>query len=118
MFLVCSRIHYPVRQLIQKAPIYVAPFSWTGFYVGINGGYGWGKSNQTGNGPDFSISPKGWLAGGTLGYNLQTGAWVWGLETDLDWSNSKGTLRCKQLHHLRVQKYVDRHLPRSHRLCA
>ena len=30
-----------------KAPVYVAPFSWSGFYVGINGGYGWGTSNWT-----------------------------------------------------------------------
>jgi len=72
------------------APIYVAPFSWTGFYVGINGGYGWGRSSWTGNGPDFNINTKGWLAGGTLGYNLQTGSWVWGLETDIDWANAKG----------------------------
>ena len=28
-----------------KAPVFVAPFSWSGFYVGINGGYGWGTSN-------------------------------------------------------------------------
>jgi len=30
-----------------KAPIYVAPFSWSGFYVGINGGYGFGRSSWT-----------------------------------------------------------------------
>ena len=30
-----------------KAPVYVAPtaFSWTGFYVGLNGGYAWGHSD-------------------------------------------------------------------------
>src|SRR5665647_2068152 len=68
-----------------KAPIYVAPFSWSGFYVGINGGYGWGKSswsNAVANTGDFTI--KGPLVGGTLGYNLQTGSFVWGLEADGD----------------------------------
>ena len=77
-----------------KAPLYVAPFSWTGFYVGINGGYGFGKSDwsPTGGGVgtgDFDI--KGGLVGGTIGYNLQTGSWVWGLEGDFDASWIKGS---------------------------
>jgi outer membrane immunogenic protein len=76
-----------------KAPIYTAPaFSWSGFYVGVNGGYGWGRSNWTnavGTTGDFTV--KGWLAGGTLGYNLQTGSFVWGIEGDIDYSAIKGT---------------------------
>jgi outer membrane immunogenic protein len=74
------------------APVYVAPFSWSGFYVGLNGGYGFGTSNwanalaTTG---DFRVS--GALAGVTLGYNLQTGSWVWGLEADIDASWIKGS---------------------------
>ena len=66
-----------------KNPVYVAPFSWTGFYVGINGGYGLGKSSWTtavGSTGDFDV--KGALVGGTVGYNLQTGGWVWGIEAD------------------------------------
>ena len=75
-----------------KAPAYVAPyFSWTGFYVGLNGGYMWGTSKWSGGAGDFEVSPKGWLAGGTLGYNLQTGVWVWGIEGDIDYANLKGT---------------------------
>ncbi len=74
-----------------KAPIYVAPFSWSGFYIGINGGYGWAKSDWTSAVTSGSTDPKGWLVGGTLGYNLQTGVWVWGLEGDIDWSNIKGS---------------------------
>src|SRR3954467_3783737 len=75
-----------------KAPVYVAPvYNWTGFYVGINGGYGWGQSKWAGTGGNFEVTPKGWLAGGTLGYNFQTGAWVWGIEGDIDYMNLKGT---------------------------
>ena len=78
-----------------KAPIYVAPFSWTGFYVGLNGGYGWGTTNWSVPGipgattGDFNTT--GYLLGGTMGYNMQTGSWVWGLEGDIDYSSIKGT---------------------------
>ena len=54
-----------------KAPQYIAPlFTWTGFYVGLNGGYGWGTSDWSGAGGNFSVAPKGFLGGGTLGYHL------------------------------------------------
>ena len=75
-----------------KAPIYSVPgYSWTGFYAGINGGYGWGTSDWSGAGTTGSTKPKGALAGVTLGYNLQTGSWVWGLEADFDYSAMKGS---------------------------
>jgi outer membrane immunogenic protein len=78
-----------------KAPAYSAPAyaNWTGFYVGINGGYGFGKSSWSGAGfttGDFDV--KGAQAGGTAGYNFQTGVWVWGLEGDFDWSGMKGSV--------------------------
>jgi outer membrane immunogenic protein len=77
-----------------KAPAYVAPAyaNWTGFYVGLNVGYGFGKSDW-----DFaavSPSPKGILGGITLGYNFQTGVWLWGIEGDLDYSGMKGSTDC------------------------
>lgn len=75
----------------KAAPYYVAPFSWTGFYVGLNGGYGWAKSDWSSIITSGSVSPKGWLLGGTLGYNMQTGVWVWGLEGDIDCSTIKGS---------------------------
>jgi outer membrane immunogenic protein len=74
-----------------KAPVYVAPaFSWTGFYVGLNGGYGWGNSTWSNAGSD-EFGVKGWVGGGTVGYNMQTGVWVWGIEGDLDYSTIKGS---------------------------
>jgi outer membrane immunogenic protein len=83
----------PVYKAPRMSPYYVAPFSWTGAYIGINGGYGWGKSNYDFGGGvttgDFTV--KGALVGGTAGYNLQTGTWVWGLEADLDASWIKGS---------------------------
>lgn len=77
-----------------KAPAYTAPAyaSWSGFYVGLNAGYGFGKSNW--DVPAVDTAPKGALAGVTVGYNFQTGLWVWGVEGDLDWSGMKGTSDC------------------------
>jgi outer membrane immunogenic protein len=78
---------------VYKAPpaVYVAPFSWTGAYIGINGGYGWGKADVSNAATSFTTDNQhGWLVGGTLGYNLQTGVWVWGIEGDLDYTLIKG----------------------------
>ena len=76
----------------RKAPVYTTPvFSWSGVYVGINGGYGWGTSDWSSAATAGSPKPKGGLVGGTLGYNVQTGGLVWGLEGDLDYSWIKGT---------------------------
>ena len=81
---------------IYKGPAYVAPvFTWSGFYVGINGGYGFGNTSWSGGGLGTGgFSTNGWLIGGTLGYNLQTGNWVWGIEGDFDWANNKGSHAC------------------------
>jgi outer membrane immunogenic protein len=73
-------------------PVTVAYYNWTGFYMGINGGYGFGTSNW--DAPPLSLSPKGGLYGVTLGYNYQIGSWVWGVEGDYDWSSVKESAAC------------------------
>src|SRR5436190_2742443 len=35
-------------------------------------------------------SIDGVIGGGQVGYNWQTAAWVWGLETDFQWSGERG----------------------------
>jgi outer membrane immunogenic protein len=80
-----------VSRSAYQTPIFVAPFSWSGLYVGINGGYGWGTSNWTSTASTGSTKIKGGLVGGTVGFNMQTGAWVWGLEGDIDASWLKGS---------------------------
>ena len=83
---------------MAEPPVYRAPdvvalptFDWTGFYLGLNGGYAWGNSQWTGGAGDFTVSPNGFMLGGTMGYNLQTGSFVWGLEGDLDYVDFNGT---------------------------
>ncbi|MGI8527765.1 MAG: outer membrane protein [Pseudolabrys sp.] len=77
-----------------KAPVYLAAYNWTGLYVGINGGGGWGRSNFEGVPGTGSFNTSGGLIGGTLGYNWQFGRTVLGIETDLDWSNIRGNAAC------------------------
>jgi len=86
-------------------PVYLkAPppvWSWTGFYLGGNVGYGWGKSDTTvsffdpsGNllsSSNGAIGMDGVIGGGQIGYNWQNRNWVWGLETDLQASGQKGS---------------------------
>ena len=75
-----------------KAPIYAPPiFTWTGAYIGINGGYAWGDADISNTAATFTTGTNdGWLIGGTLGYNLQTGRYVWGIEGDIDYAFIKG----------------------------
>jgi outer membrane immunogenic protein len=74
-------------------PIYQTYPSFSGIYVGINGGGAFGNSNWTdpffGNTGNFDFS--GGLFGGTVGANYQTGPWVFGVEGDWDWTNLSGT---------------------------
>ena len=71
-----------------NAAVVPPPFSWTGFYVGINGGGGFGSSNWDSTG---SRNISGGLVGGTVGYNYQFGQWVTGLEGDVDWADINGS---------------------------
>lgn len=73
---------------ITKAPAYVPVYSWTGPYLGINGGGGWGTSRWDSTG-SFDVS--GGLFGVQAGYNWQMGQAVFGVEGDIDWTNIKGS---------------------------
>jgi outer membrane immunogenic protein len=85
-----------------KAPVAVPVYNWTGFYIGINGGGGFGHSQWDSTG---SFNTSGGLVGGTVGYNYQFGQGVVGLEGDIDWADINGTtnaacpLGCKTSDH-------------------
>lgn len=81
------------RQMPVKAPAYVQPvYNWTGPYIGLTGGYGWGNSDYSGGGT--SLDPNGGLFGATLGYNWQAGTLVYGLEGDISWSGLRDSGAC------------------------
>jgi opacity protein-like surface antigen len=86
---------------ILKAPVAVLPRSWTGLYVGVEGGGVWGDSEQIGQttATGRPTSPatswyrvSGGLAGVTVGYNSQFDRkFVFGMEADMSWMNASGS---------------------------
>lgn len=88
--------------IYTKAPVYVDPvFDWTGFYVGGNLGYSWGRSSDTSTLTNaagtvlLTTSDKsdldGIVGGGQIGYNWQMQRWVFGLEADIQGTGEKGS---------------------------
>jgi outer membrane immunogenic protein len=80
-----------------KAPVMVDPgYNWSGFYVGVNGGYSWGRSNATVLpttvlGTNIGHDVDGGLGGGQVGYNWQIDRrWVLGVEADIQGTGERG----------------------------
>ncbi len=78
----------PTAKGPPPAPAYAPPlpFSWSGFYLGVNGGWGWNSlgSSNFANG-------NGGVIGGTAGFNWQMGQIVAGAEADFDGTNMVST---------------------------
>lgn len=75
-------------------PVAVPLFTWTGFYIGANGGYGGDRFNYdfavVGVPGSASITSGGGFGGGQIGYNYQMGNWVFGIEGDIQASDIRG----------------------------
>jgi outer membrane immunogenic protein len=94
-----------------KAPPLTAPVvnSWSGWYAGLNAGYGWGSDGGVGITDDppgsFAASfaagqvprfvgdhPNGFVGGGQIGYNYQIDSnWLVGLEGDFSGTGIKSS---------------------------
>ena len=102
-----------------KAPAVAVVYDWTGYYIGTNLGYSFGRGGTDGNvtgtqnvsvfrtaGPTLVSSVNtalptlpltgradvnGFTGGGQLGYNWQRERWVFGLEGDIQFSNERGS---------------------------
>jgi outer membrane immunogenic protein len=69
------------------APYYAPPlvYNWSGFYAGLNLGYEWGHVTNIG------IDPSGIAGGAQIGYNWQSGQFVFGGEADIQISSADDT---------------------------
>lgn len=97
-----------MRMPMKAAPMMAPIFSWTGFYIGVNGGGAVGAGhnaivNETlagapfvsgtwpGSGNFGKLDPSGGFGGGQIGYNYQMQNWVFGVETDIQGASIKDT---------------------------
>src|SRR5262249_28387248 len=69
--------------------------TWTGTYIGINGGWAWATTDHTISTTGVTtgdFDQDGGFAGVTWGGNWQTGHLVLGFESDIDWADIKGSV--------------------------
>jgi outer membrane immunogenic protein len=90
-------------QMYSKAPAPAAiVYGWTGFYIGGNVGYSWGRSSNTETISNTVTGAlvatansrndvNGVIGGGQIGYNWQAQNWLFGLEADIQGSDEKGS---------------------------
>jgi outer membrane immunogenic protein len=81
----------PTAYVPARAPTY----NWSGFYLGLNGGYGFATASVTGtfSGGSATASENlsGFIGGGQVGFNYQVGMGVFGVEADIDGSSQSKT---------------------------
>jgi len=74
-----------------------ADFDWTGFYLGLHAGYGFGTTDMSvtdGGGFSTDYDIDGWLGGAQAGYNHQfgsSGMWLIGIEGDIALTGIEGS---------------------------
>jgi outer membrane immunogenic protein len=86
---------------LKAPPLPVAVYNWTGFYVGGNLGYSWGRSSTTTSFFDATsgallsadarrFNMDGGIGGVQAGYNWQRDKWLFGVEADIQASGQRG----------------------------
>jgi outer membrane immunogenic protein len=89
--------------VMNKAPLSTPAYDWSGFYVGLNVGAGWGNTTATlteydgesGSLPLASLPLSGFIGGGQVGYNFAiTPSVLVGLEASFDALGINGTGPC------------------------
>src|SRR3954469_3641340 len=91
------------RPYTKAPPMVAAIYDWSGFYIGINGGGGsshkcWDFVDATGvvTGTPGALAAEGChnavggTVGGQIGYRMQSGQWVFGIEGQGNWADFSG----------------------------
>jgi outer membrane immunogenic protein len=95
-----SAADLPARPYPKVLPVVAPIYNWSGFYIGVNGGGGsarkcWDINNALGvvvaSTAEGCHDATGGVAGGQIGYRLQAGSWVFGVEAQGDWADLKGS---------------------------
>jgi outer membrane immunogenic protein len=81
----------PAEPIPAMAPVI---HNWSGFYVGVSGGFGGGDYTYDFDPPDVGNDLEGWLAGGQGGFNQQSGMFVFGGVADISWADIEGDSAC------------------------
>lgn len=77
---------------VYKAPLVATIYDWSGFYLGLQGGWSGATFDHTFNiaghynlnsGDTLDYGKSGGLLGGQIGYNWQAAQWVFGVEGSL-----------------------------------
>lgn len=85
-------VNYRFGSAPASAPAFARAdgYDWSGFYLGAQAGYGWGRKHWLSFDPDRSFDVSGWLGGGQIGFNAQSGRVVLGVEAEGLWTNIDG----------------------------
>jgi outer membrane immunogenic protein len=81
------------RGMPVKAPEPVSyGYNWSGFYIGAHGGGGWSEKCLAFSGASEGCHDgDGWLGGGQIGFNVQSGQFVFGVEFSGSWADISGS---------------------------
>jgi len=77
---------------LRKAPAVAPEDPWYGLYLGVAGGWGWGRSSHDASTGATSgrFNQDGWILGGVAGFNWHPGAIVIGVEGDISAADING----------------------------
>jgi len=92
MFLGLGSAAIAADAVVEEVVVVDAAYDWSGVYVGLQAGYGWGSNDYTYDDESVDFDSDGFVGGATAGINWQNGMFVYGLEADISYSDVDGSV--------------------------